>query len=200
MTVLHYMLEPPGGQTVYQVLARAFILLAAAPSAPVGSWPGARTLSDSVLRRLPTFVRPEHVTMLSPSGSRVVTIPVDGGRPVPSRRPAPPVGPVLAAAPWGEPLVPFAGVTVSTCQIPQLWLRSESRAAEVIPMTRERPVPVPPPAQHATITQFPRRPLHWPAAVDQHRPHGRLRRVATLALSLLVSLVVMEAAARTSRH
>ena len=136
------MLGPPGGQTVYRVLARASILLAVAPSAPVGWWPGSRTLPDSVLRRLPMVVRPEHVTTLSPSGSRVVTIPVDGGRPVPSRRPVPPVGPVLAAAPWGEPLVPFAGVTVSTCQVPRQWLRSESPAPEVIPVTRGSPVPV----------------------------------------------------------
>jgi hypothetical protein len=195
---------------VFRVLARASILMAVAPSVPVAWWPGARALPDSVIRRLPRPVAPDRITTLYPSGSRVIAIPVDGGRPVPSRRAAPPVGPVLAAAPWGEPLLPFAGVTVSTCQVPRQWLRSESLAAQVIAMPRARPKSAPPtPApptsaspmpRHATIIQLPRQPRQWPPAIDQRRPHGRFRRAAALALGLLLSLVAVEAAARSTRR
>ena len=177
------------------------MLLAVAPPAPVAWWPGSRTLPESVLRRLPRVVPTDRLATLRPSGVTVVAIPVDGGRPVPSRRAPGPVGPVLAGAPWGEPLAPFAGVTVTTCQVPRQWLRPET-IPEVIAMPLARTLaaavaaPLPP---RATITQFPRQPRPWPTPVEQ-RPHGRFRRVATLALGLLISFVAVEAAARTSRH
>jgi hypothetical protein len=201
---------------VLRVLARASLLLAVAPSLPSDPWPGARTLPDSVLRRLPRAIMPAQVTVRPASGTRMIAIPVDGGRPVPPRRPASPAGPVIAAAPWGEPLVPFAGVTVSTCLVPQEWLRSGTRTAEVIEVSRARAVPmmspllltpplsVSPPARQATITQFPHLPRPWPGTVAvvgaQRRPHGRFRRTATLAVGLLISLVVLQAAARTTRR
>lgn len=187
---------------MFRVLARASILLAVAPPVPVAWWPGARTLPESVLRRLPRIVQPARVTTLYPSGTRVVAIPIDGGRPVPSRRSTSPGGSVMIAAPWGEPLVPFAGVTVSTCEVPRQWLRSEARTGDVIALPVARRALTPTPAAHATITQLPRQPRQWPApvAASPRGAHGRFRRAVTLALGLLVSLVAVEAAARSSRR
>jgi len=201
---------------VLRVLARASLLLAVAPPLPSDLWPGARTLPDSVLRRLPRAIVPAQVTVRPASGTRMIAIPVDGGRPVPARRPASPTGPVIEAAPWGEPLVPFAGVTVSTYLVPQEWLRSGNRTAKVIEVSRARPVPVmsplpvapplaiPPPPRQATITQFPHQPRPWPGAVAaagvQRRHHGRFRRAATLAVGLLISFVVLEAAGRIAHR
>jgi len=190
---------------VFRVLARMSILLAVAPPAPVAWWPGARTLPESVLRRLPRVVRPDQVTTLYPSRSRVIAIPVDGGRPVPPRNSTLASGPAITAAPWGEPLVPFSGVRVATCQVPRQWLRPEARTAEVIALSDVRPVlapPAPQAARHATTVHLPGQPRQWPASAvnDQPRSHGRFRRAATLALGLLVSLVAMEAAARSTRR
>ena len=154
------------------VLARASMLLAVAPSAPVAWWPGSRTLPDSVLRRLPRVVQPQQVTRLFPSGSPVVAIPVEGARPVPSRRPDPPVGPMLAAAPWGEPAVPFAGVTVSTCQVPRQWLRPGIRSAEI-----DRPAPRANGAgrSHPTARDHHPVPATTPAMVRDRRPASATR-------------------------
>ncbi len=199
------MLEPPGGRPLLRVLAQASLLLAVAPSVP-GAWrPGARPLSESVLRRLSRPSVARSMTTLLPSRSRVVAIPIDGGRRSSVSTPTQAAGPVLVAAPWGEPRVPFAGVTVSTCEVPRHWLRPEPRVADIIPMPGSRPVlaaAVPPVTRHATISQLPRQPRHWPATVvsEPQRPHGRLRRAATLALGLLVSLVAVEAAARSTRR
>lgn len=201
---------------VLRVLARASMLLAIAPPLPSDLWPGVRALPGSVLRLLPRPVVPAQVAVRPASGTRMIAIPVDGGRPVPSRRPASSAGPVIAAAPWGEPLVPFVSVTVSTCLVPQEWLRSGIRTAEVIGVSRARPVPVmspppvtpplsfPPPARQATISQFPHEPRPWPgtiaAAGAQRRRHGRFRRATTLAVGILISLVALEAAARATRR
>ncbi len=140
---------PSEGSTLLGAMARATMLLVVAPPAPVAWWPGARTLPDSVLRRLPRVAQPTRVARLLPTGALVVAIPVDGGRPVPSRRSRAALGPVLDAAPWGEPRVPFAGVTVTTCQVPGHWLRSEAHTADVIAMPMARAtavVPAPPSA------------------------------------------------------
>ena len=187
---------------MFGVLARATILIAVAPPAPVAWWPGARTLPESVLRWLPRIAQSGSVIRMLPSGARVVAIPVDGGRPVPARRAAAPVGPVLAAAPWGEPPVPFAGVTVSTCQVPLHWLGSGSGVAEVIamPIVRGAAAETPPPLSQATITQFPRRPQPGHTPIAPRRSRGHFRRMVTLALGLIVSLVALEAAARSSRR
>jgi hypothetical protein len=175
---------------VFRVLARASMLLAVAPVSPVSWWPGAHTLPESVLRRLPNSGYRGQTATLQPSGTRVIAIPVEGGRA--AIRPRTLVAPLpgAMAAPWGEPLVAFAGVTVSTCQVPHAWLR---------PATK----PVAAPAPRATITPLRRQPRAWPpvqSVVSRPGPHGRFRRAATLALGLFVSLVAVEAAARSTRR
>ncbi|MCY7417214.1 MAG: hypothetical protein LH650_01725, partial [Chloroflexi bacterium] len=97
--------------------------------------------------------------------------------------------------PWGEPLVPFAGVTVTTCEVPRAWVRPArpTMPAVVAPALTPR----------ATITQLPRPPRAWPpvqSVISRPGPHSRYRRAATLALGLFVSLIAVEAAARSSRR
>lgn len=198
---------------MFRVLLRASILLAVAPPVPVSWWPGARTLPESVLRRLPNGgargADRGHVVTLHPSGARVVAIPIGGGRAVPLRESAVSAGAVVVAAPWGEPVIPFAGVTVSTCQVPRVWLRPETQRTDIIPMPVSRTVVThaasraATAAPSATITHLPRQPRTWPttpAAIGRHGAHGRFRRAVTLALGLFVSLVAVEAAARSSRR
>jgi hypothetical protein len=112
-------------------------------------------------------------------------------------------------APWGEPLTPFAGVTVSTRQVPLSWLRPEppaGRAAPMVitsvPMSASVASGMPAAVPHATITQLRRSPRTMPpaAAAGQHGAFGRFRRAAALAVGLLVSLVAVEAAARSGRR
>ncbi len=174
------------------VQVRATGLMAVAPSTPGAWWPGARMLPDSVMRRLPRAMGR-------------IAIPVDDGRAA-TVRVAGPAEPELVAltAPWGEPTSPFAGVTVSTRQVPLSWLRPERPVGRAVPMPiRADPLPASVPiARPATITELPRTPRAVPQvpAVGHRGPIGRFRRAAALALGLLVSLVAVEAAARSGRR
>lgn len=203
-----------------RVLARASLLLAIAPPMPVSWWPGAHTLPDSVLRRLPNgatrIIDPATLTSLRPSGARVISIPVRGGPSaaitgVPQRPGSSLPGPRMVAAPWGEPSVAIPGVTITTCEVPRAWVRPQSPSlrpggATVIPI-RAANMPATgsavAPTPRATITPFPHQPRTWeptPAVPPRRQAHGRFRRAATLALGLLVSLVAVEAAARSGRR
>ncbi len=180
------------------VLVRTAGLMVLAPPTPVAWWPGARTLPDSVMRRLPRAIGR-------------IAMPLDGGQPTPARViTAAEPEPVLMAAPWGEPASPFVGVMVSTRQVPLSWLRPEAPAGRALPMpVTFVPVASPPTlARHttvpraATITELPRAPRTMPqvSAVGHHGTIGRFRRAAALAVGLLVSLVAVEAAARSGRR
>jgi hypothetical protein len=204
---------------VFGVLARATMLMAVAPPVPVSWWPGASTLPESVLRRLPGAgtrrVERAPVTGHPPSSARIIAIPVDDGRRV-GNHDAPAIERIVASmtAPWGEPPVPFLGVTVSTCEVPRSWLRDTPIGGTVIPMRaprvsttpEERAGPAPraavAPARRATIIELPRQPRALPpvAALGVARSRGRFRRALTLAFGLLLSLVAVEAAARSGRR
>ena len=172
------------------VQVRATGPLAVAPSTPGAWWPGARMLPESVMRRIPRAMGR-------------IAIPVTDGRAATVPAPAEPE-PMAMTAPWGEPTSPFAGVTVSTRQVPLSWLRPER------PMGRGVPVPVVAgplaasgaTARPATITELPRAPRTVPQlpATGPRGPIGRFRRAAALAVGLLVSLVAVEAAARSGRR
>jgi len=180
---------------VIRVLVRASMLLVVAPASPVSWWPGAHTLPESVLRRLPNARHRGDTTALRPSGARVISIPVDGGAATPLPRTSATTQPGTIGAPWGEPRVPFAGVTVTTSEVPRAWVR---------PARPTMPAVVAPALTHrATITQLPHQPRAWPpvqSVISRPGPHSRFRRAATLALGLFVSLVAVEAAARSSRR
>ena len=205
---------------MFQALTRAAILIAVAPPAPVSWWPGARTLPESVLSRLPggasRAIDRLEVTRLRPSGTRVVAIPIDGGRATPRRNVATPAVAAMTA-PWGEPASPFAGVTVTTAWVPREWLRPGPLDGTIIQLPRTtlaRAVATPaasgspasPPtinAPRATVTALPRQMRTWPdapATPGLMRSFGRFRRAAALAVGLLVSLVAVEAAARSGRR
>ncbi len=178
-----------------RVLAWASMLLAVAPASPVSWWPGAHTLPESVLRRLPNGPYRGDTTALRPSGSRVIAIPVGSGAAAPLPRTGARTQSSTISAPWGEPRVPFAGVTVTTCEVPRAWVRP---ARPTMP-----PVVASAPTPRATITQLPRQPRAWPpvqSVISRPGPHSRFRRAATLALGLFVSLVAVEAAARSGRR
>ncbi len=198
---------------MFGVLARATMLMAVAPPVPVSWWPGARALPESVLRRLPNAgtrrVERAPVTGHVSSGARIIAIPVDGGHTV-GVHDAPTIERIVASmtAPWGEPPVPFLGVTVSTCEVPRSWLRATPMGGTVIPMRSARVSTTPAPraavapARRATIIELPRQPRALPpvAALGVARSRGRFRRALTLAFGLLLSLVAVEAAARSGRR